>query len=49
MYVRGSENSKGNGLGLYIVKKAVEQLKGKIEVQSQMNRGTNFKVTIPLP
>lgn len=48
MYFRGSENSKGNGLGLYIVKKAVEQLKGKIEVQSQINRGTNFKVVIPL-
>lgn len=48
MYFRGSENSKGNGLGLYIVKKAVEKLKGTIEVQSQINRGTNFKVTVPL-
>jgi len=48
MYFRGSENSKGNGLGLYIVKKAVEQLKGTIEVQSQISRGSSFKVTIPL-
>lgn len=48
MYFRGSENSKGNGLGLYIVKKAVEKLKGIIAVQSQINRGTNFRVAIPL-
>jgi signal transduction histidine kinase len=47
MYFRGSENSKGNGLGLYIVKKAVERLAGQIEVYSEVNRGTTFIIKIP--
>lgn len=38
---------KGNGLGLSIVKKAVELHEGKIEVESQENRGSKFIVTIP--
>ena len=32
MYYRANERSKGNGLGLYIVKKAVEKLDGAISV-----------------
>jgi signal transduction histidine kinase len=47
MYFRGSENSKGNGLGLYIVKKAIEQLNGSITVESLLNKGTTFLITIP--
>ncbi|AYB32815.1 tetratricopeptide repeat protein [Chryseolinea soli] len=47
MYFRGNERSKGNGLGLYIVKKAVEKLNGKIEVRSGWGQGSVFRVTFP--
>ncbi|MGC4022415.1 MAG: ATP-binding protein [Cyclobacteriaceae bacterium] len=47
MYFRANEKSTGNGLGLYIVKKMVEKLQGKIHIESEMGRGTT--VTIHLP
>jgi signal transduction histidine kinase len=47
MFVRSSETSQGNGLGLYIVKKAVERLKGKISVESIENEYTRICVFIP--
>jgi signal transduction histidine kinase len=47
MYFRGNERSKGNGLGLYIVKKAVEKLNGHIEMESTLYAGTTFKVYLP--
>jgi signal transduction histidine kinase len=37
----------GVGVGLFIVKKYVELLNGKISVQSSPGRGTTFTVTIP--
>ena len=47
MYFRGSENSKGNGLGLYIVKKAVEKLKGRIDFESVSDKGSAFRIFLP--
>ena len=47
MYFRGNERSKGNGLGLYIAKKAVEKLSGKIRFKSQHEVGTIFTIEIP--
>ena len=47
MFFRGTELSKGTGLGLYIVKKAVEKLQGKIEIQSEKRKGTTFTVYLP--
>ncbi len=47
MYFRANERSKGNGLGLYIAKKAVEKLNGKIRFTSQYNVGSLFTVEIP--
>jgi PAS domain S-box-containing protein len=38
----------GTGLGLSIVKQSVDQHNGAIEVCSTPNRGTTFKVTLPL-
>ena len=43
-----SENSRGGiGLGLSIVKKHVEQMKGTITVDSQLGKGTTFKMILP--
>ena len=47
MFYRASSNSKGSGLGLYIVKDAIGKLKGNIEVSSEIGKGTSFKITIP--
>lgn len=43
-----SRNSGGTGLGLAIVKHLVEAHHGKIEVESDIGKGTCFKVYIPL-
>lgn len=47
MFFRGTEISKGSGLGLYIVKKAVEKLHGKIELQSEKGKGAIFTIHLP--
>ncbi|MCQ3938604.1 MAG: hypothetical protein DPW18_16380 [Chloroflexi bacterium] len=48
--VRSGKTSEieGNGLGLAIVKSIVEQHGGTIAVQSEPERGSNFKITLPL-
>lgn len=42
----GGESS--TGLGLSIVKKLVESMKGHVTLESQLGRGTTFRVTLPL-
>jgi len=43
-----SENSRGGiGLGLSIVKKHVEQIKGSISVRSELGKGSTFTVVLP--
>ncbi len=48
MFFRGSEQSKGNGLGLYLTKKSVEMLNGKISLKSEVGGYTEFTVLIPV-
>ena len=48
MFYRGSEKSKGNGLGLFMVKKALELLEGSIDIQSEPDVLTVVTVTIPV-
>jgi signal transduction histidine kinase/tetratricopeptide (TPR) repeat protein len=48
MYFRGTDRSKGNGLGLYIIRKAAEKLNGTIQFRSQRDKGTTFILTFPL-
>lgn len=40
--------SKGSGLGLAICKEIVEHHKGKIEVQSEIGKGTTFTICLPV-
>lgn len=47
MFFRATEKNEGAGLGLYIVKEAVEKLSGKIELESQVGKGTLFKIELP--
>ncbi len=47
IYYRGTQLSNGTGIGLYIVKEAVDLLKGTIELSSSLGRGTKFTITIP--
>lgn len=47
MFYRANSKSTGSGLGLYIVKEAVNKLKGIIEVNSEEGKGTTFHLTIP--
>ena len=47
MFFRATDRSEGAGLGLYIVREAVEKLGGKIQVQSTVDEGTTFILTIP--
>jgi two-component system phosphate regulon sensor histidine kinase PhoR len=41
-------NTPGTGLGLAIVKEIVELHKGKIELETEVDRGTTFYVWLPL-
>lgn len=43
----GTNKNKGSGLGLYIVKEAVENIKGNIFLISESNIGSTFTLTIP--
>ena len=47
MFYRGSELSKGNGLGLYLVKKASEKLNGQIHFKSEPGNITSFTIILP--
>jgi signal transduction histidine kinase len=46
MFFRASSQEVGSGFGLYNVKAAITKLNGIITVDSVVNKGTTFKVTI---
>jgi signal transduction histidine kinase len=41
------KTNHGTGLGLFIVKEALNKINGKISVSSDLSEGTAFKITIP--
>lgn len=47
MFYRASEKGSGSGIGLYIVKEALQKLGGEIQVQSVHKEGTKFVIDVP--
>ena len=43
-----TREEEGTGIGLALVKEMVELLKGRIEVESEINKGTAFKIILPV-
>lgn len=48
MFFRGSENSTGSGLGLYIVRETCQKLSGSVYFQSEPNVGSTFSIKLPV-
>ncbi len=46
---RSTRKYGGSGLGLTVTKRLVDELKGQIKVESQVNRGTEFIIQLPFP
>ncbi|MBT1687649.1 ATP-binding response regulator [Dawidia soli] len=47
MFFRATSKSEGAGLGLYIVKEAIDKLGGSIQVRSDFGEGTVFEMRLP--
>jgi signal transduction histidine kinase len=47
MFFRATQNATGTGLGLYILKRSVDKLKGTIEFKSEVEVGSTFTVKLP--
>jgi signal transduction histidine kinase len=41
----GTDNEKGSGLGLMLVKEFIERMNGSLTIKSEISRGTCFKIT----
>lgn len=48
MFYRGTKNSTGTGLGLYIVKEIIIKMNGHIHVDSSEGEGTTFTIRLPI-
>ncbi|MGB3180893.1 MAG: PAS domain-containing sensor histidine kinase [Cyclobacteriaceae bacterium] len=46
MFFRGNERSSGSGLGLYVLRNAVDRLDGTVILSSEANVGTTFRVEL---
>lgn len=47
MFYRAKRDDSGTGLGLFIVKEAVEKLNGQIDLESDFGVGTEITLTVP--
>ncbi len=45
---RSGRNEKGYGLGLSVAKKVIHKFRGKVDVVSKLQKGTEFVLTFPL-
>jgi PAS domain S-box-containing protein len=49
MFFRGTTESEGSGLGLYMVRTGLEKINSSISVASKLGRGCKFIISIPNP
>jgi len=47
MFHRVSSDKDGNGIGLALCKKLIDQYEGKIWIESELNKGTSVYISIP--
>ena len=47
MFYQANTDKSGTGLGLFILKKSVERLGGKVQLESKIREGTTFEISIP--
>ncbi|MEM1407868.1 MAG: MASE1 domain-containing protein [Bacteroidota bacterium] len=47
MFYRATEDNAGSGLGLYIVKETIDKLRGSINLESQLKKGTTVVIEVP--
>lgn len=46
MFSRGTEKSRGSGLGLFIVRKIIDRLEGKVDIVSQLGSFTRIRMEL---
>src|SRR5690606_31594283 len=47
MFYRATDRSQGSGLGMYIVRQAIEKVERTISVKSTYGSGTSIRITVP--
>lgn len=47
MFYRATQSPNGSGLGLYILKRSVDRLRGSIDIESEVGKGSTFTVRLP--
>jgi signal transduction histidine kinase len=47
MFYRATQEQNGSGLGLYILKRSVDRLRGTIDMRSEVGVGSTFTVKLP--
>jgi len=48
LYQRFHDHVEGKGLGLYLVKSQLESLGGKLNIESELDKGTTFIISLPI-
>jgi signal transduction histidine kinase len=47
MFYRATDRSQGSGLGMYIVRQAIEKIDGTISLHSTYGTGTCIRIVVP--